>query len=52
MKKALAITGQLIYFFVLSVPLAILIYVGLHVGLLIYVTYKQIKLLCRKIIIK
>lgn len=51
MKKILSITGELMYFFFLSVPLALSIYIGLHLGLLIYIIYKQIKR-WQKIIIK
>jgi len=43
MKKALALTGELMYFFFLSVPLAILIYIGLHLGLVSYIIYKKFK---------
>ena len=49
MKRSLYIVGELAKFFLLSVPLAITIYVGLHVGLFIYVLYKQIKQLCQRI---
>lgn len=49
MKKILHVVGELAKFFLLSVPLAITIYIGLHVGLFIYVLYKQTKQLCQRI---
>jgi hypothetical protein len=52
MKKISSITGQLMYFFFLSVPLALTIYIVLHVGIFIYVIYKQIKSLCQRITTK
>jgi hypothetical protein len=52
MKKAYYITIELLYFFLLSVPLAVSVYVLLHVGLLFYVIYKQIKSLCQRITTK
>jgi hypothetical protein len=35
--------GEIIYFLLLSVPLALTIYIGLHIGLLFYIIYKKIK---------
>jgi hypothetical protein len=52
MKKVYYITIEFLYFFLLSVPLAITIYILLHVGLFIYVIYKQIKSLCQRITTK
>jgi len=43
MKKALSIIGELIQILFISLPLALAIYIGLHVGLLFYVIYKKIK---------
>jgi hypothetical protein len=43
MNRALAISGELAKFFFVSVPLAISIYIGLHIGLLFYIIYKKIK---------
>lgn len=52
MKKILSITGELMHFLFLSLPLALTIYIGLHVGLFFYVLFKESKLLCQKITIK
>jgi hypothetical protein len=43
MKKALSIIGELMQILFISLPLALAIYIGLHVGLLFYVIYKKIK---------
>lgn len=43
MKKALSIIGELMQIIFISLPLALAIYIGLHVGLLFYVIYKKIK---------
>jgi hypothetical protein len=43
MKKALSIIGELMQVIFISIPLALTIYIGLHVGLLFYVIYKKIK---------
>jgi len=52
MKRFIRLVGELIYFFLLSVPLALTIYIVIHVGFFIYVLYKETKLLCQKITIK
>lgn len=39
----MATAGELAKFFFVSVPLAITIYIGLHVGLIFYIIYKKIK---------
>jgi len=43
MKRALSIIGELMQILFISLPLALAIYIGLHVGLLFYVIYKKIK---------
>jgi hypothetical protein len=43
MKKAQSILGDLMQVIFISIPLALAIYIGLHVGLLFYVIYKKIK---------
>lgn len=43
MKKALSIIGELMQIIFISLPLALAIYIGLHIGLLFYVIYKKIK---------
>jgi len=43
MKRALSIIGELMQILFISIPLALAIYIGLHVGLLFYVIYKKIK---------
>ena len=43
MKKLIRLMGEIIYFLLLSVPLALTIYIGLHIGLLFYIIYKKIK---------
>jgi hypothetical protein len=43
MRKALSILGDLMQVIFISIPLALTIYIGLHVGLLFYVIYKKIK---------
>lgn len=52
MTKYLKLIGELMYFFFLSVPLALVIFIGLHIGLFIYITYREIKSLCQRIIIR
>jgi hypothetical protein len=52
MRKAVSITKDLMHLLFLCVPLAILIYIGLHLGLLTYVIYKKIKSICQKTTIK
>lgn len=43
MNRFMAILGDLAKFFFVSVPLAITIYIGLHIGLLFYIIYKKFK---------
>lgn len=43
MNRVLSITRELLKFFFVSIPLALTIYIGLHVGLLFYIIYKKIK---------
>ena len=43
MNRVLSITGELLKFFFVSIPLALAIYIGLHVGLLFYIIYKKLK---------
>lgn len=43
MNRLMAILGDLAKFFFVSVPLAITIYIGLHIGLLFYIIYKKFK---------
>jgi hypothetical protein len=43
MRKALSILGDLMQVIFISIPLALAIYIGLHVGLLFYIIYKKIK---------
>ena len=52
MKRFIRLVGELIYFLLLSVPLALTIYIVLHVGLFIYVLFKETKLLCQRITTK
>jgi hypothetical protein len=39
----MAITGELAKFFFVSVPLAIVVYIALHIGFVFYIIYKKIK---------
>jgi len=39
----MAIAGELLKFFFVSLPLALTIYIGLHIGLLFYIIYKKFK---------
>jgi hypothetical protein len=43
MRKAQSILGDLMQVIFISIPLALAIYIGLHVGLLFYIIYKKIK---------
>ena len=43
MRKAQSIIGDLLQVIFISIPLALAIYIGLHVGLLFYIIYKKIK---------
>lgn len=39
----MSIAGDLAKFFLVSLPLALIIYTGLHVGLIFYIIYKKFK---------
>ena len=43
MKNALSIAGELIKLIFIYLPLALAIYIGLHIGFLFYIIYKKIK---------
>lgn len=43
MNRFTSIAGELLKFFLVSLPLALTIYIGLHVGLLFYIIYKKFK---------
>jgi hypothetical protein len=43
MSRFKSIAWELFKFFFIAVPLALTIYIGLHVGLLFYIIYKKIK---------
>ena len=49
MKKFLKISFGFIYFFLVSVPLAITIYLALGILIFIKLIYNQIKSVCKKI---
>ena len=43
MNRFMAITGELAKFFFVSVPLAIVVYIAIHIGFVFYIIYKKIK---------
>jgi hypothetical protein len=43
MNRFISISGELAKMLFICIPLAIAIYIGLHIGLLIYLIYKKIK---------
>ena len=43
MNRAMSITKELIKLLFIGLPLALTIYIGLHIGLLFYIIYKKIK---------
>jgi hypothetical protein len=43
MSRFMAITGELAKFFFVSVPLAIMVYIVIHIGFVFYIIYKKIK---------
>jgi hypothetical protein len=43
MRGAMSILGELMKMLFISIPLALTIYIGLHIGLVFYIIYKKIK---------
>ena len=43
MKSALSIAGELMKLIFIGLPLALAIYIGLHIGFIFYVIYKKFK---------
>jgi hypothetical protein len=43
MRGAMSIVGELMKMLFISIPLALTIYIGLHIGLVFYIIYKKIK---------
>ena len=43
MKKALSVIGELMQLIFISLPLALAIYIGLHIGFVFYIIYKKFK---------
>ena len=43
MRRAMYITGEFMKILFISIPLALAIYIGLHIGLVFYIIYKKIK---------
>ena len=43
MRGAMSIVGELMKMVFISIPLALTIYIGLHIGLVFYIIYKKIK---------
>jgi hypothetical protein len=43
MRRAMSIMGELMKILFISLPLALTIYIGLHIGLVFYIIYKKIK---------
>lgn len=43
MRSALSIAGELMKLIFICIPLALAIYIGLHVGFIFYIIYKKIK---------
>ena len=43
MKSALSIAGELMKLLFIGLPLALAIYIGLHVGFVFYIIYKKFK---------
>jgi hypothetical protein len=43
MERAMSITKELMKMLFISIPLALTIYIGLHIGLVFYIIYKKIK---------
>lgn len=43
MKKVLSFIGELMQLIFISLPLALGIYIGLHIGLVFYIIYKKFK---------
>jgi hypothetical protein len=43
MRRAMSIMGDLMQLIFISIPLALTIYIGLHIGLVFYIIYKKFK---------
>ena len=43
MKNALSIVGELMKLIFIGLPLALAIYIGLHIGFIFYIIYKKFK---------
>ncbi len=43
MKNMLSTLGEMIKLIFIGIPLALAIYVGLHIGFIFYIIYKKIK---------
>lgn len=43
MKSALSIVGELMKLIFIFIPLALAIYIGLHIGFIFYIIYKKFK---------
>jgi len=43
MNRALSIVGELMKLLFIGLPLALAIYIGLHIGFIFYIIYKKFK---------
>ena len=43
MRSALSIVGELMKLLFIGLPLALAIYIGLHIGFIFYIIYKKFK---------